>query len=380
MLLDGTKYVNFEADAPHLLSLKWNKQRTRPRLTMRDGTQYEITVPGKTVKDLENLTLGDWKKIAEELNRILVDKGILDALVPSPANAHCLDKLLINKEGVTFDGTTYKHVDGTDTKARFKTMRNLSGKAIPSTVTPPSPSAPPAPVPPAPGPGAPVVPGAPAANAQAAMSALKKVGGMQKAVLDKVAAEITADVDNTSARFMNAAGTIQNWEDLAIDLSDSNTKADAIYNDNVADIPDAKKAEVQQKIQAVYAAKAVEIVVNGVVTEATAAIKAQRNWKTGVAQDIVDECYDNVLADKFQPLIDDSQSPLIDPVKNRLKVELTEAKIKSVIRTRLQQLLADEARRPVGQYQGYLNQAKAAGSAVKGAFNWASNLWNGEDD
>lgn len=375
MLLDATQFTTFDADAIHLASLKWNKQRTRPRLTMKDGTEYEITVPGKTVDDLKNLTLGDWKKIAEELNRILIDKGILDGSQDAPVNARALDQLMVNKTGVTWNGNTLNHTDGHNTKDRFKTIKTLSKNNIRSTglVTPPSPPGPGAPPPP-PGPGAPAA----VTTTAAAIDALKKIGGVDKNLLKTIADDIVADVTNTTANdYTNRDGSIL-WNDLAIELTDNHTKADALF-DGIDSIPDAKKAEVKEKIRAVYVANAVATVMNGIALEATTAIRALGNWKTGVQNVIIEECYQNIWTNKFQPLIADD-GDLIDPVKNRLKVELTEAKIKTIIKTRLQQLQADELRRPKGQYEEYWDKAKVGAGAVKSVFNWASGLLSGNDD
>jgi hypothetical protein len=364
MLLVGNKYVNFD-NAPHLGELKWNKQGTKPLLTLKDGTQYELKLLGASLDDYKNLTLGDWKKIAEETDRMLCAKGILDAAHDQSHNSSFLDKVEINAKGVKWNGGVIRHSDKQDTKDSYKELKKFTKGIIKKAPLIQHPAPAPAPQGPAAGqlPAPPQAPGAggPGAPAPArgALEALRRDRAIDEDAREAYATAITQKATDTILAYQDHnTGAIADYEAAANELTKDET-ADNIYNDAGHNLQNQDYAK--GKIKAALAEKAGEVIINAVKDGAEIEIK-KGAWKDTRRDDVIDRVYDNSIKDAFNVDNMDLESNLL---KQHLRPQLTEEKLKGLIRSRLQELLAKEAAQPQSEFQKAWKTTKnVAGKAL----------------
>lgn len=349
MLLAGNKYVNFD-NAPHLGELKWNKQGTKPLLTLKDGTQYELKLLGASLDDYKNLTLGDWKKIAEETDRMLCAKGILDIANDRSHNSSFLDKVEINAKGVKWNGGIICHRDVQNTKNSYKELKKFTKgiiKKAPLVQHPaPAPAAqgPAAGHPPAP-PQAPGGAGGPGAPAMGALEALRNDRTINKNAREVYATAITQKAtDIILTHTEQRTGFIYNYEAVANKLT-KDKRADNIYSTLGYNLNDQEYAK--SKIKAALVEKAGEVIIKAVKDGAEIEIKKENTWKDTSPDNVIDRVYGQIK-DAFKVGRMNLESDLL---KEHLRPQLKKEKLKGLIRSRLEELLAKEAVQPQSEFQ-----------------------------
>ncbi len=378
MELSATRYIVFD-DARHIRELRYTPMG-KAVLTMKDGTEYEMGAKGKTVADYNQMRLSDWKKIAEETDRILQDKGILANDADVCPELHCLDKVMINKSGVTYyppgaEAVHIKHDDTDDgkinTTARYETLEKAAkgwesalrnqyrpsgggggGGSAPASGGagaggPPPPGSSPLPV------GA----GDPAEVRLAHGATITEAAGlagvgedfvrgtMVQAVKDQYSIVRNTKLHGGDNAYVNDKGEILDMEGYINALT-----SDATINAAVArmrDIPGGKEAGVRSATQRLLVNIATDICQQWLTPEIDETIKAAASWKHKAETDrdvFKDHIVRAVRDGQGQYLGADASNPLTNAELRQAVKEsvLSVANVERCVESRLEALLAAE--------------------------------------
>lgn len=323
MELSISAYRDF--NTPSLAKLSLNP-KGRPVVKI-GRTSYEMRLTGKP-----NLTLPQWKTVAERLDTILVQKNILDGR--SDTNKNRLDGLRVHDEGITFDGRTTSHVQGTNTTALWGEITHLAQSAPAAAAAADGARAGAQPAP------APVGAAVPAAQANARL----------------IGRQLLRD-----PRFQEG-GRLTQWTPLINDL-----------------VSDAQAATLVDRL-GLDAGQAKEYLREEAVTVATKyltqtiddTIREREGWQeVRGSEERTNALRDNVvgaITDGFQPHMNDAPAVeggevLITDAGAKQRVRervLNPDTIRTCVQTRLQALLEEEAARPATPVIGsYLQDCRA---------------------
>lgn len=340
MQLSSVEYTHFTT--PHIEKLKWNRQQTRPVMRLKDGSKYEITLPGKNVEELKNLTLSDWKNIAEQIDRILTQKGILNEREEAPVNARALDQLLINKKGVVFSGTLYKHGEGEDTKNHYKQLKSYAKGHV--SHPPQAERAERADLPAQ-------VPSQPM-TVIAAKRALEAVPGCGSRLLQAAEQDIDSLIND-------------NWQGSAFAIAD-HRRVDSLLQ--AQRIPENREAEIAPKVEALYNAQAVELIANSIFTEVEQMLRERGDLNRGERESLIEGVVQDML-EVYSLHISGGHEQLNSKVRRQLCTLITEDRIREATTSCLERLLR-EYPAPKSLLKQTVNATKSVGRAVRGIYHF----------